>query len=756
MDNSARPCFLRALIAVALVLLVPAEAPTKASEPLPLAHDQSNPSAPTGLLDDQPEPFVPLHPRTSQDRQRLQILQQYVEARVLENQQRLTEAISSLEKARLEDPKSTAILKRLARLNRALGRLEKSVELSHRVIELEPDDPDSIWLIVAYTLEVKKSPESAVQFLESLLKNEKLDPKTAGAILAERLLGDLQAEFLANFEKAADSYAKVVEALNHQSASQIPAASMRRILRDDEVNSYLRFGEVFLRAERYGDAVLALRRGLISAPENSQIPRFLAEALLRDGQPDEALDMLEGYLRKQPQGREPYELLAEILHNLGRDDEITPKLEAAAEADPKNISLQFALAERYRESGQDERANTLLAELLKREGDPQVFGPLAASLLKERKTDELIKVIRDALDQPGGPQAIAAPLEAIAEDRKYADEVLAEALKAIEADPEAFNDDARKVFAYIANKSENPDRLIALDRLNVKHNPSPQSYRELVVDLFRNGHYEEAASTTRELIAKYPDEQNAMIFGLLARSLYLDGKIEPALEAAREAQKRDADDQETLFLIGFLLGRADRNQEAIDHYQAILARFPNDDEASKRARLGISAVYVGMDDYEKGAKVLEEVLEQDPDDPHVNNDLGYLYADRGQHLEKAEAMIRKALEDEPTNTAYLDSLGWVLYRQGRFEEALVPLEQAAEDRIADPTILDHLGDVYYRLQRYEEAQDAWKSAKEAASKSDPPDKRLPSIRQKLQELERLMASSPLSIEDQGEGDEGKP
>lgn len=750
MVEFSRPRILDGIAVLALAILLPGL--VLADEGTEQA-DSEKPSVRSGMaLDDVPAPFVPLHPRSAEEREELKTLRLFVTARALEDQEKLTEAIELLEAARRNDPESVAVLKRLARINRALGRIEDSVEISRQVLELEPDDTASIWLIVGYTLEVKKDPPATASFLEDLLKDEKLDPKSAGAILAQRLLGDIEAEFLANLDKAADAYQVVVEALDQKAANRISPADMRRILRDDEAESYLRFGEVFLRAKQYDHAVRAFERGLVIDPENSQIPRFLAEALLHAGQPAEALDTLEGYLRKQPQGLEPYELLAEILRALGRDGEITPRLEAAAEADPKNISLQFALVERYREDGQNDRADALLTKLLKKQGDPQVFGPLSAALLKERKTEELVKVIRDALGKPGGPQAIGPQVEAITQDRAYADEVLATALKALESDPQSFSDDARKVFAYIATKAQKPDRLIALDRLVVKHDPDPQHYRELVVDLFRNGHYDEAAATTRELIAKYPDKQNAAILGLLARSLFLSGQIEPALEAAREAAKRDGDDRETLFLIGFLLSRAGRHQEAIDHYQKILTQFPGDEEVEKRVHLGLSAVYVNMEDFDKGVEELEIVLEKDPDDPQVNNDLGYLYADRGENLEKAEAMIRKALEEDPTSTAYLDSLGWVLYRQGRFREALEPLEKAARDKLADATILDHLGDVYYRLQEYEKARSSWKSAEASAAKSDPPDKRLSSIRQKLQELDRLISSSPLN----GEGAAGKP
>ena len=68
-----------------------------------------------------------------------------------------------------------------------------------------------------------------------------------------------------------------------------------------------------------------------------------------------------------------------------------------------------------------------------------------------------------------------------------------------------------------------------------------------------------------------------------------------------------------------------------------------------------------------------------PTTPGVNNDLGYLYADQGKNLEKAEAMIRKAVQEEPDNCAYLDSLGWVLFKRGKVKEAVEPLEKAVKN-----------------------------------------------------------------------------
>jgi tetratricopeptide (TPR) repeat protein len=92
-------------------------------------------------------------------------------------------------------------------------------------------------------------------------------------------------------------------------------------------------------------------------------------------------------------------------------------------------------------------------------------------------------------------------------------------------------------------------------------------------------------------------------------------------------------------------------------------------------------------------------------------------------------LIRQALELDPWNGAYLDSLGWVYYRMGRFQEAQEPLEQAAREFPNDPVVLEHLGDLYSRLEDLTAAKQAWRAALEAGPAN--PD----GLRQKLEAMD---------------------
>lgn len=126
----------------------------------------------------------------------------------------------------------------------------------------------------------------------------------------------------------------------------------------------------------------------------------------------------------------------------------------------------------------------------------------------------------------------------------------------------------------------------------------------------------------------------------------------------------------------------------------------------------VANLYAAVDRKETYETILEKVIELDPRHPPANNDLGYTWADQGKNLDRAEAMCRVAVEAEPDNQSYLDSLGWVLYKRSRFDESRVYFERAiGPSARPDPVVLDHMGDVLYRLGNLPEATRQWQHAK---------------------------------------------
>ncbi|MEO6809971.1 MAG: tetratricopeptide repeat protein [Isosphaeraceae bacterium] len=682
-----------------------------------------------------PGEFVPLHPRTSEDRERIEVLRDYATARALEDRRRFSDSIELLEQALQKEPDSVAILRRLSRLNRAKGNTDRAVEYSRRVIEADPGDTETLAFLFSYYLQ-KSDAVGAEGLLKAVLANPKLEPSSASFLLASRQLAELY-ERLQEPAKAADALAKMIKALDAKVVNRLSPSELALVLGDDPARTYLAFGELFVQAKRYDLAITSFERGLASEPDHPVLPRLLAQTLLKAGRSADALTTLEPFLKGQPSGSEPYELLAEILIALKRGDEVIPRLEAAAAADPQNLSLQYALADRYRTAGRNDKAEAIYKAVTAQQPDPKGLGALAASLLKEKKTDKLIELLGNAVIQHGGFDAVHPQIESIVNDPTYADQVLAAGLTLQEAVPPKLSDSARKVLYYIATQTKNAKKLIALRRLALASEPSLSNYRELLEDLLRNEHYEEAASTLEEMLDKFPGEKGGLNLIILAQSRMMAGQFEPALAAAKDALKLDPADAQALSTIGSILVKMGRNDDAIAHFQDMLQRFPENDEMILKAHAGLSILYVSMEQFEKGEAELEALLAKYPDDPTVNNDLGYLYADRGQNLEQAEAMVRKAIEAEPENQAFLDSLGWVLFKRGKLREAVEPLEKAAQGPQADSTIHDHLGDVYFQLKEHAKARSEWEKAAQAAAKMNPPDKRLSEIQKKLGALGKL-------------------
>jgi tetratricopeptide (TPR) repeat protein len=224
-----------------------------------------------------------------------------------------------------------------------------------------------------------------------------------------------------------------------------------------------------------------------------------------------------------------------------------------------------------------------------------------------------------------------------------------------------------------------------------------------------------------------PDDNPAFQF-YLAGALSLDQKIEPALAAARFAAGKRPDSPRFCGRPAWVLYFAKRYDEAAAEYRKLVETFDADHTSSetrdvlREARSSLSNLACIKGDWRQAEEWLEQVLDEFPDDTGALNDLGYLWADENQHLARAERMIRKAVEAEPDNLAFRDSLGWVLFRQGKYSEAVVELEKAATDKKPDGVVLDHLGDTYQKIKRRDQAVATWHKAAEAFLRDKEPEK----------------------------------
>ncbi len=780
MVGPSRPRLVVPALALGVLIACPvlrADDPKPGPKPAGAAADRLAPGDFALPGEDPPTAFVPKAPRTAAEQKKLEATRLYVEARALEDQRKFTLAILALEKALESDPESVPILRRLSLLCGATGRIDRSIEYGRRVAAAEPGDAATIGRLVDYYR--RREPAKAEPFLKEVLANPKLEKGSSEALLLEFQLAELY-ESTGQLDKAAESLAKVVDAIDAKAGNALTPADRRRILGEEEAAAYIKFGDLFRKAGRRDLALKSLRRAEVYDDANPLIPLLTALALLDDNRAPEAMVAVERALKRQPRGRDA-EILAQVLKRIGRPNEVIARLEAAAKADPKNLPLQYILAERYREVGQAEKADALLKSLIEVQPDLQGFAALYASLLKDRKTEELIRLLTKVAERLRRDDVIGPQIEALVADPAYTDKVLDAGLAMLSADPPRLDRTGWFVLFKIANRAKKNDKLIGLLRWADRETPGPAISRDLIQALGQSKRFDEAEAEYESLMKRFPEERNPQTMLELARlrleahreaaaipllrdvlkqapndpgvlfnlatALARTGKLDEGVALVKDSLKADPANADLIRVLMMIYMQAGKNQEMIDYLKAVVEKFPNNEEVVRLARSNLSIAYTNLGDYAKGEAELEILFAKTPDDPGVNNDLGYLYAEQGKNLEKAEAMIRKAVADEPENSAYLDSLGWVLFKRGKAKEAIDPLKKAIDhlEGRDDATIPEHLGDAYFEVKDRAKAKEYWEKAERVAAGMTPPDKRLPEIRKKLESLKKLESSpSPAS------------
>jgi Flp pilus assembly protein TadD len=177
-----------------------------------------------------------------------------------------------------------------------------------------------------------------------------------------------------------------------------------------------------------------------------------------------------------------------------------------------------------------------------------------------------------------------------------------------------------------------------------------------------------------------------------------------------EAINLDPKRPELFLYLGMAFYRANQHERAIRTYQEGLAV----DDKHKDLHFQLGVVYEKQGNFEDAVTQFRRVIGLDPQHADAYNYVGYMFAEKGINLDEAEGLIRKALELEPDNGFYVDSLGWAFYQQGRYDEALRELARAVELTRGkeDPVIFDHLGDAYQKTGNEAEALRAWEKALE--------------------------------------------
>lgn len=696
----------------------PPAAPTsapKASEPL--------------ILEDKPELFAPQQKPSEQDRDRLEALSLFSTARILEQRQQYADALKFYQRALRCDPQGAGIARAIVPLAVRLGRHAEAVRYALKLVELEPPESLLLQRLGVYLTETGDYAR-AVLFYERATAAKKDAKPTAADILLRMEMARLYC-LLENYPKAADNFTIVLDALDHPEKIPLDKAAKKALL-GEPAATYSLIGEAFFMAGRLDQAVAAFQNADRLNPNKGVLAYHLAGVELRKKNPQKALEGLQVYLdqRLTTEGMAPYRLLAAILKELHKENELVERLEKLHAADPQNAPLGYFLAEQYRQAKQFDKAAPLYRSLNEKSPTLTGFRSLVEIYRRTNRPAELLAVLAQVVAKTNSLEPLEAETKAVFEDAALVKALIEAGRKQYQADPARFDFNVRLAAALVAANAKQFDA--AGEFFNLALQAKPERSAETLLTwglalLMAEKSAQAAEVFQRGLEQKLKPAERPVFYYYLAGALEWAGKTDQALAAARKAAELKSGDPRFLGRAAWILYHAKRYPEASKAYAEVIEKFgPNQEstdarQAVREARLVMSNLCVLQNQLPQAEEFLEQVLDEFPDDVSALNDLGYLWADANKKLARAERMIRKAVEAEPMNAAYRDSLGWVFYRQGQLTQAVAELEKAvALD--PDPTVLDHLGDAYRALKQLDKARGAWNRAAEAFKKQGKPDK----------------------------------
>jgi tetratricopeptide (TPR) repeat protein len=241
-----------------------------------------------------------------------------------------------------------------------------------------------------------------------------------------------------------------------------------------------------------------------------------------------------------------------------------------------------------------------------------------------------------------------------------------------------------------------------------------RGYQEIIETYREQKQWAEATKVAQEAAKKLPDDKNLKL--ALATQLADDGKAEEGIQTAKSLLKNSADDRETYISLSNIYSRLKRWKDAEDAL-AKADKLSVKPEEKQYIFFLQGAMYERQKKYDLAEQMFRQVLQQDPNNTMTLNYLGYMLADHNMRLEEALNLIKKALNLDPQNGAYLDSLGWAYFKLGNYDLAEENLRKAAEKTPNDATVQDHLGELYAKTGQLRMAATHWERALDEWNKS---------------------------------------
>ena len=613
-------------------------------------------------------------------------------------------SIDSYKKALELAPNTIAVMERLAEVEAKSQHIRDAVLEANEVLKLDPSDVPAHRLLAFVYYRALGDPNAgavqqenlnkAVEQFQAILKSDPSDLNAS--LMLARLYGfenkhDESEKLLrAVLTRNPDSPAaleQLSQLLLDENRSQEAIAILKQGAEDtDEPGLYDLLGDAYSQAKDYPNAEGAYRKAIEEDPDDPGHVHGLAEALLAQNKYGDAVEQYKRLTQLEPATAENYLHLAELYRRQGHFTEAASSLERAKQLSPGNLEVVYNEA--------------MLAE-------------------DQGHYDQAIKLLSGAVDGlRNKPAAEGGSSNALA----VLYEQLGRAYQGAQNYPAAIN-----TYEEMAKLSPDTRKRALM----------------LQVDAYRENHeIDRAIDSAKAALAAFPKDRDLTT----TLALLYGEKLETSagLKLLESLLRGDDGDQEIYIDIAQVEERGKKYAEA--EQSAEKAEQISQEPAGKQsAQFMLGVTYERQKKFDLAEEQFRKVLQQDPENAQVLNYYGYVLANRGVRLDEATAMIQHALKIDPTNGAYLDSLGWAYFKQSKFPEAEEYLRKAIEREHNDPTILSHLADVYLKTGQDERAADLLDRSLSAWQRATPadyePDKAA-EVEAKLRTVRKRLAQKP--------------
>ena len=591
-----------------------------------------------------------------------------------------TRAIDSYKKAYAVDPTSPIIGERLAEMYWKAQRVHEAVTEANEVLKRNPDDlPTHRLLALVYLRSLGDingtniQSETIVKAIQEYNAVHRLDPSDQEVTIwlarlyrlhnepekAESVLGGLLKDDPEN-DAAVEQLTQLL--LDQNKAEEAISLLNGMIGRSPSATLYDHLGDAYTQTHDFPKAETAYRKAVDLDPSELTHLRGLAQTLLSEEKYTQALTSYEKLSDMLPDDADTYLRIAQIYRELHQLDKAEENLVKARQYAPGSLEVMYNEAMIYESQGRFEDA---------------------------------IRVLSDAVT---GVKAQSKVLPS----RRRSLSILYQQLGMLYKDTQNYQA-AVYTFQELSRLGDEEDRRARL----------------LIMDTYRQARdLPKALQAGKEAIAKYPDDSS--IRSSLAMMLGEAQQPDEAIKLLQAGLKGGAGDRETYLNYAQIYERSHRFTEAETAARKAesLALQPADNEL---AWLILGAIFERQKQYDKAEEQFKKVIDVNPKNSMVLNYYGYMLADRGIRLDEARDLIQRALDQEPFNGAYLDSLGWAYYKQNKLDQAEHTLRKAVERESHDPTIREHLGDVLAKQGRTELAVVEWEKSLNEWRRSLPAD-----------------------------------